>query len=84
MAPKSSLSATAYNRSRPQTAGRPAARPAAARPTAQRPTSHRPTAQRVATGSRSAEPAPKKSMRTTMLVIVALVAGAILAFAVLT
>ena len=79
MAPRSSLSATGYNRSRGQAAARPGTgRPAAQRPAAPRPATHRPAA------STKTEAAPKKGMRTTMLVIVALVAGAILAFAVLT
>jgi len=78
-APSPSLSATGFNRSRP-----PAPARAAARPTTHRPTAKRPTAQRVATGTTSAESGKKKSARTMMLVIVALVAGAVMAFAVLT
>jgi len=73
MAPASPLSATGFNRPLPTAA--------AARPVA-RPPTPRPPAQRVAAGSKPAETG-KKKVSTTMLVIVALVAGAVVAFAVL-
>jgi hypothetical protein len=74
MAPAPRLSATGYNRPRQAQAARPTSRP----PTP------RPSAPRVAVGNTHADSGKKKSVTTTMLVIAALVAGAIMAFAVLT
>jgi len=79
MAPKSSLTSTAYNRQRTSAPARPAARHAG-----QRPTANRPSAKRVVDGSTNVKSGKKRSVATMMLVVTALVAGVILAFAVLT
>jgi hypothetical protein len=75
-APPGGLAGTGFNRPLPTAAARPAPRP----PTP------RPPAQRTQTASKSAATpaAPeKKKFSTTMLVVVALVVGAVVAFAVL-
>ncbi|MFN0008820.1 MAG: ADP-ribosylation factor-like protein [Planctomycetota bacterium] len=72
-APAAPLASTGFNRPLPTAAARPAARP----PTP------RPPAQRVAPGSKPAAAAGKKKVSTTMLVVFALVVGAVVAFAVL-
>jgi signal recognition particle receptor subunit beta len=84
MAPSPSLSSTGFNRPRPPAAARPAARPSNQRPTTQRPGAQRPATKRVVESTSSASSGKKMKITTTMLVITALVAGAILAFAVLT
>ena len=77
-APTPSLSSTGFNRPRPATPARPAARPTSPRPTAQRTAT-----KRVVETSSTEKAGRKRRVTTTMLVITALVAGAIVAYAVL-
>jgi signal recognition particle receptor subunit beta len=95
MAPAPPLSSTGYNRSQPAAAAtgyhrpqpaapaRPVTRPTAPRPAAQRPAASRPRAQRAPAGVTTVG-SGKKNLSTTLLIVAALVAGAIMAFAVLT